>query len=335
MKIAIVTGLLAKRDVNIKSGLHTRGLNAQSYRNAPDGLIFIKFATNLAHSMILSMTGFGRSVKTFPDKTITVEIKSLNSKMLDLNLRLPVYYREKEIGLRNLLSEQLNRGKIDFNLQIENGGAKAPAEINLPVVRDYLKQLKQIVDGDETELLKMAVRMPDALQTKNLEADEEEWKQVLEAVSDGVALLNDFRASEGETLMKDFQLRVQIIRGLLGKIEALDGTRLTAVKERLRKSVENLETEVDENRFEQELIYYLEKFDITEEKVRLANHLDYFDETLNLPESNGKKLGFISQEIGREINTIGSKANHTETQQLVVQMKDELEKIKEQLLNVL
>lgn len=285
--------------------------------------------------MILSMTGFGRSVKTFPDKTVTVEIKSLNSKMLDLNLRIPSYYREKEIGLRNLLSEQLNRGKIDLNIQIENGGAKAPAEINAPVVRDYLQQLRQMVNGDETELLKMAVRMPDALQTKNFEADEEEWQQVLEAVHDGIVRLNDFRASEGETLLKDFRFRIQLIGELLVEIESLDKSRLNAVKERLRKAVETLKTEVDENRFEQELIYYLEKFDITEEKVRLAKHLDYFSETLLLPESNGKKLGFISQEIGREINTIGSKANHSEIQQLVVQMKDELEKIKEQLLNVL
>lgn len=281
------------------------------------------------------MTGFGRSVKSFPDKTVTVEIKSLNSKMPDINLRMPSYYREKEISLRNLVTEQLQRGKIDLSIQLENGGAKAPAEINGPVVSDYLHQLKQLVDGDETELLKMAVRMPDALQTKTLEASEEEWQQVLEVLQESIDSLNAFRSSEGSILLREFELRIRNIEELLHQVEALDATRMDGVKLRLRKAVENLQTTVDENRFEQELIYYLEKFDITEEKVRLGNHLHYFLETLHLPDSNGKKLGFISQEIGREINTIGSKANHSETQQLVVQMKDELEKIKEQLLNVL
>lgn len=285
--------------------------------------------------MILSMTGYGRCVKQLPDKIVTVEIKSLNSKSFDLNLRMPSYYRDRELDIRNILSQRLERGKIDLSIQLESTANTAPALLNEKVVRDYLKQLKTIVDGDETELLKMAVRMPDALLAKPEHADENEWQEIFNALQEAATQLFVFRKTEGKVLHDDFSLRIQNIQNMLANIEALDAERLEVVKLRLRKAVDNLEAAVDENRFEQELIYYIEKFDITEEKVRLKNHLDYFSENLDSPESNGKKLGFISQEIGREINTIGSKANHAATQQLVVQMKDELEKLKEQLLNIL
>ena len=285
--------------------------------------------------MIQSMTGFGKSVKQLPNKKITVEIKSLNSKSLDLNARLPSAYREKELQIRNMLANSLERGKVDFNLFIELSGEETSSQVNVPVVEEYIKQLSLIVNGDRTELLKMAIRMPDALKTEREEIDEEEFHQITAAIKEALNEISRYRSDEGETLKKDFKLRVQNIADLLQKIIAMDPERMQGVKERLRKAVSDLKEQVDENRFEQELIYYLEKYDITEEKVRLENHLNYFTEALNSPDSNGKKLGFITQELGREINTIGSKSNFAAMQQLVVQMKDELEKIKEQLLNVL
>lgn len=285
--------------------------------------------------MIQSMTGFGKSVKQLPNKKITVEIKSLNSKNLDLNARIPSAYREKELQMRALLSNQLERGKVDFSLYIELTGEETTTQVNMPVVEEYIKQLSLVVDGDRTELLKMAVRMPDALKTEREEIDETEYAQIVEAIEEALQEITKYRSDEGETLKNDFKMRVQIITDLLDKVIAMDPVRIQGVKERLRKAVSELKEQVDENRFEQELVYYIEKYDITEEKVRLENHLNYFLEALNSPDSNGKKLGFITQEIGREINTIGSKSNHAPMQQLVVQMKDELEKIKEQLLNVL
>lgn len=281
------------------------------------------------------MTGFGKSVKQLPNKKITVEIKSLNSKNLDLNARIPSAYREKELQMRALLSNQLERGKVDFSLYIELTGEETTTQVNVPVVEEYIKQLSLVVDGDRTELLKMAVRMPDALKTEREEIDETEYAQIVEAIEEALQEITKYRSDEGETLKNDFKMRVQIIADLLDKVIAMDPERIQGVKERLRKAVSELKEQVDENRFEQELVYYIEKYDITEEKVRLENHLNYFLEALNSPDSNGKKLGFITQEIGREINTIGSKSNHAPMQQLVVQMKDELEKIKEQLLNVL
>ncbi|MEX0997072.1 MAG: YicC/YloC family endoribonuclease [Flavobacteriaceae bacterium] len=285
--------------------------------------------------MIQSMTGFGKAIKQLPNKKITVEIKSLNSKSLDLNARLPSGYREKELQIRNLLSNSLERGKVDFNLYVELSGEETSSQVNVPVVEEYIKQLSGIVNGDRTELLKMAIRMPDALKTEREEIDEEEFEQITTAIEEALKEINTYRSDEGEILKNDFKMRVQSITDLLEKVIAMDPERIEGVKERLRKAVSELKEQVDENRFEQELIYYLEKYDITEEKVRLDNHLNYFTEALNSPDSNGKKLGFISQEIGREINTIGSKSNYAAMQQLVVQMKDELEKIKEQLLNVL
>jgi len=285
--------------------------------------------------MIQSMTGYGKSILQLLSKKITVEIKSLNSKNLDLNARVPSAYREKELFLRNRISKSLIRGKVDFNLFVEITGETTNTQINEAIVKQYIDQLKSVVDGDTTELLKMAVRMPDALKTEREEIDESEFIKILEAVDDALEAINNYRTDEGKALEKDFEHRIENISSLLTKVIELDPQRMDNVKERLRKAISELKETVDENRFEQELIYYLEKYDITEETVRLKNHLDYFTETLSHKDSNGKKLGFISQELGREINTIGSKANFAPMQQLVVQMKGELEKIKEQALNVL
>ncbi|QED38544.1 YicC family protein [Antarcticibacterium arcticum] len=285
--------------------------------------------------MIQSMTGFGKSLLQLPTKKITVEIKSLNSKTLDLNARIPGQYREKELYLRNLISNSLTRGKVDFSLYVEVSAEETTAVINPAVVRKYIDQLKAIVDGDETELLKMAVRMPDVLKTEREELNETEFASIEEAVHFALEEINTFRTDEGLALENELKLRISNIESLLENIIAMDPDRIAGVKERLRKGVADLKENIDENRFEQELVYYIEKFDITEEKVRLDNHLSYFKETLNSQDSNGRKLAFISQEMGREINTIGSKSNFAPMQQLVVQMKDELEKVKEQLLNVL
>ncbi len=285
--------------------------------------------------MIQSMTGFGKAVKQLPNKKITVEIKSLNSKSLDLNARIPSSYREKDLLLRNKIAQALERGKVDYSLYIELNGEETSTQLNIPVVEEYIKQLSMVVNGDRTELLKMAIRMPDALKTEREEIDEEEFNHIVKATDEALKAINLYRLDEGKALANDIQLRIINISRLLTEVIAIDPDRIAGVKERLRKAVSELKEQVDENRFEQELIYYLEKYDITEEKVRLDNHLKYFTDAINSDDSNGKKLGFISQEIGREINTIGSKSNYAPMQQMVVQMKDELEKIKEQLLNVL
>ncbi|MFH6770824.1 YicC/YloC family endoribonuclease [Gaetbulibacter aestuarii] len=285
--------------------------------------------------MIYSMTGYGKSVVQMPTKKITIELKSLNSKNLDLNARMPSIYREKELAIRKLLADALERGKIDFSIYVEATADDTSTQINTPVVKQYMNQLREVVPGDDLELLKMAVRFPDALNTVREEIDETEWEAIKKEIILAVEDLNAHRLDEGKVLEADFKNRVENIRALLEEVAAMDSDRIKAVRERLLKGVEELKEKYDENRFEQELVYYIEKFDITEEKVRLKNHLDYFTESLNSKDSNGKKLGFISQEMGREINTIGSKSNYAPMQQLVVQMKDELEKIKEQLLNVL
>jgi uncharacterized protein (TIGR00255 family) len=285
--------------------------------------------------MIQSMTGFGKHVVQLPAKKITVEIKSLNSKSIDLNARMPSAYREKELELRKLIANSLQRGKVDFNLYVEITGDEASGQVNENVVRQYMKQLKSIADGQDIQLLEMALKLPDAMRTDRDDIDDEEYKAILDALEGALAEINTFRSEEGSVLEKDFLERIAALQGLLEKVVDMDPERQANVRERLEKALQDIKVEVDANRFEQELIYYLEKYDITEEKVRLANHLDYFEKTLMSNDSNGKKLGFISQEIGREINTIGSKANYAPMQQLVVQMKDELEKIKEQMLNVL
>jgi len=281
------------------------------------------------------MTGFGKSLLQLPSKKITIEIKSLNSKSLDLNARIPGQYREKELLLRNSIAKSLVRGKVDFSLYVEVTGAETTSSINPVVVKKYMEQLRQIANADEDELLKMAIRMPDAMKSEKEEIDESEFIEIEKTLEEALIEINSFRTDEGNALEKDLLFRVSNIAQLLQDIIAMDPDRIEGVRERLRKGVSELKEKVDENRFEQELVYYIEKFDITEEKVRLENHLSYFLETINSTDSNGRKLGFISQEMGREINTIGSKSNYAPMQQLVVQMKDELEKIKEQLLNVL
>ncbi|WP_264433461.1 YicC/YloC family endoribonuclease [Flavobacterium agricola] len=286
--------------------------------------------------MIHSMTGFGKASKQLATKKITVEIKSLNSKGLDLNTRMPSAYREMELGLRNQIAHELERGKVDFSLYIEVTSEETSTKINAPIVKAYINQMLAILpEADATELMKMAVRMPDTLKTEREEINEDEWKEIQLVINDALAHIKDFRKTEGLSLEADFVKRIENIRNLMQQAISFDPERIANVKERLRNAVAELETTIDENRFEQELIYYIEKLDITEEKVRLGNHLDYFIDTLNSNEANGRKLGFIAQEMGREINTMGSKSNHAEMQKIVVQMKDELEKIKEQVLNVL
>lgn len=285
--------------------------------------------------MIQSMTGYGKAIVQLPSKKITVEIKSLNSKNLDLNTRVPSSYREKELVMRDRLAKSLERGKVDFNLYVEVTGEATTTKLNATVVKEYMNQLRNVVEGDEVELLKMAVRMPETLKTEREEIDEAEFKVILDAIDGALVSINKYRSDEGKVLEDDFILRSKKIASLLEEVITIDPQRMDNVKERLHKAVSDLKENVDENRFEQELVYYLEKYDITEEKVRLQNHLNYFNESIQSNDSNGKKLGFITQEIGREINTIGSKANFAPMQQLVVQMKDELEKIKEQALNVL
>ena len=286
--------------------------------------------------MIQSMTGFGKATLQLPTKKITIEVKSLNSKGLDLNVRMPSLYREMELGLRNLIASKLERGKIDFSIYIESTAEQTSTRVNVPIVKAYINQLREVyADADETELMKMAVRMPDTMKVEREEIDESEWATIQTVIEEALQNILNFRKDEGESLEKEFQLRIGNIRQFMNEALALDPERVQAIKDRLQTAIAELQVNVDENRFEQELIYYLEKLDITEEKVRLTNHLDYFLDTIKGTEANGRKLGFITQEIGREINTIGSKANDADMQKLVVQMKDELEKIKEQSLNIL
>lgn len=284
------------------------------------------------------MTGFGKSLVSLPNKKITIEIKSLNSKNMDLYARIPSQYREHELQMRNNISAFLVRGKVDFSLWIEDTKEKTPAKINAPVIKKYMEQLREIHKTEEKEdlqLLKMAINLPDALKTEAEEIDETEFKAVRSGLEEALNALADFRTDEGRALEKEFLLRIENLKNLVKQVIEIDPERIAAVRERLQKKIAELKESVDENRFEQELVYYIEKYDITEEKTRLKNHLDYFVETMDSADSNGKKLGFIAQEIGREINTIGSKSNFAPMQHVVVQMKDELEKIKEQMLNVL
>ena len=286
--------------------------------------------------MIQSMTGFGKATLQLPTKKITVEVKSLNSKGLDLSVRMPSVYREMELGLRNEISLALERGKIDFSIYIESTAEQTSTKVNVPIVKAYMAQLREVYgDADETELMKMAVRIPDTMKIEREEIDENDWLEIQKVIKEAISNILNFRQAEGVSLENEFQLRIGNIRSYMNEALALDPERVQAIKDRLQTAISELKVNVDENRFEQELIYYLEKLDITEEKVRLTNHLDYFLETIKGKEANGRKLGFITQEMGREINTMGSKSNHAQMQKLVVMMKDELEKIKEQVLNVL
>lgn len=286
--------------------------------------------------MIQSMTGFGKASQQLPNKKITVEIKSLNSKGLDLNVRMPQNFRELELGLRTQLGQVLERGKIDLSIFIELTTEETTSKINAPIIKNYIQQMKAILPtADETELMKMAIRLPDALKTERDELDPNEWIDIQKTIDEALINIQNFRKDEGKSLENEFKIRLQNIHQLMIASENFESERIETVKTKLRTALEDLKINIDENRFEQELIFYLEKYDVTEEKVRLANHLKYFQETIDSPEANGRKLGFITQEIGREINTMGSKANHAGMQKLVVQMKDELEKMKEQVLNIL
>ena len=285
--------------------------------------------------MITSMTGFGKSEVLVLTKKLTVEIRTLNSKNIDLNFRVPHIFRELEPQLRGLLNKGLTRGKIDVSVYVEGNSSKNTTQINKEVIDDYIAQLQGIHQGETTELLKMAIRLPDALKTEKEDLKEEEKEALLTVFSSALERVNDYRENEGAALGKDFVIRLDVIKNLLDDAILIDPERKEKITLKLKTALDQLTLEIDQNRLEQELIYYLEKYDITEEKVRLANHLAYFNEIMAQDQPNGKKLGFIAQEMGREINTIGSKANHSGLQKIVVQMKDELEKIKEQLLNVL
>lgn len=282
------------------------------------------------------MTGYGKVVLELNAKTVRIEIKSLNSKSLDLNVRMPSDYRPKELELRKIIGSRLKRGKIDVSFYVDIEKAKNPTKINTSIVKNYMDQLSNISGGGQNlDLLRMAIKMPDSISAEKEEIDEQEWSLIISGAEDALNKIENYRKDEGKALYSDFSNRLNNIKSLLKKAVEIDPERIKKVRERLTKSVLELKEKIDQNRFEQELIYYIEKLDINEEKIRLDNHLDYFFKTLNQNQSNGKKLGFIAQEIGREINTIGSKANYAPMQKIVVQMKDELEKIKEQLLNVL
>jgi len=281
------------------------------------------------------MTGFGKKEAQWEDKSLSIEIRSLNSKSADINLRTPSYLREIDTEIRKRIAQKLHRGKIDLNIFIEFNGKNAPTAINASVVKEYIAQLKQIEENNEIDHLAIAMRLPDTLSSERNTLQEDEKKAIFNLLDDAIKNIETYRLDEGKVLEKDFLLRLNLIETYLEDAIKIDPERSKKIEVKLRASLEELKIEIDSNRFEQELTFYLEKFDITEEKVRLQNHLDYFKKVLENDFPNGKKLGFIAQEIGREINTIGSKANHSELQKIVVQMKDELEKIKEQLLNVL
>ncbi len=285
--------------------------------------------------MIQSMTGYGKAEIQFKNKNYILELRSLNSKGLEINARLPIHLREIEVQLKKSVGELLKRGKIDLSFNIENMNESNAKTINVAAVNQYIEQLKGIEDIDRSDLLRIAIKLPDTLKTEIEDFDKTEIELIETLLKKTIDALIKFRSDEGKILETEFNKRLDNLDGLCKEVEIIDPERSSKIKEKLKSALDTLQAEIDQNRFEQELIYYLEKYDITEEKVRLKNHIDYFKKTLNSDTSNGKKLGFIAQEIGREINTIGSKANHAGLQKLVIQMKDELEKIKEQLLNVL
>ena len=285
--------------------------------------------------MIMSMTGFGKKEAQYEDKHISIEVRSLNSKNADINLRSPSYLRELDPDIRKQLTSKMYRGKIDVNVHVEFNGEIAPSKINLGIVKGYMKQLESVGESSESERMSLALRLPDTLSSEKDVLEENEKKLVFKILHEAISDIESFRKDEGVELGKDISLRLELIESHLQSVIKLDPERSEKIEEKLRLALEDLNQKIDTNRFEQELIFYLEKFDITEEKVRLKNHLKYFKEVMGNDSPNGKKLGFIAQEIGREVNTIGSKANHAGLQKIVVQMKDELEKIKEQLLNVL
>ena len=285
--------------------------------------------------MILSMTGFGRSEGVFEGKKITLDLKSLNSKSFDLNIKMPQRYKEKEFEVRKILNDRLLRGKVDCYINIESLDDTAEVNLNHELVQSYISELKKIAgDGPDFEYLKMAIRMPDVISTKADNLKEEEWQVLKDILENAVLKFENFRQTEGEILHAELKRNIQNIEAYLKEVIPYETIRLDAVKEKYRNTLKEFD-QIDETRFYQEMAYFTEKLDIAEEKVRLTQHLKYYLEVMQNETFNGKKLGFISQEIGREINTLGSKANHAEIQKLVVMMKDDLEKIKEQTLNVL
>ncbi len=285
--------------------------------------------------MIASMTGFGKAVVQLVSKKISIEIKSLNSKNLDINMRIPQEYKEKELEMRKKIADSLVRGKVSFTLYIENTGVDDTLKINRAMVQKYMEELQQISPLPAKDLLPVVMNLPDTLSNVKDDIDPDEWQIIIRAMEEALHNIVAYRQAEGAVLQADFSQRIATLEKLLAEIPPLEIKRKEAMILKLQKALEDLKQNVDENRFEQELIYYLEKLDITEEQVRLKNHLDYYKQMLHTKDSNGRKLGFITQEIGREINTIGSKANFAPMQKIVVQMKDELEKIKEQNLNIL
>lgn len=286
--------------------------------------------------MIRSMTGFARSTFESQDISMTVEIRALNSKNLELNFRLPYSYRSWEDELRTAIKPQLLRGKVDVNLNVKQQGAAAAAELNKDVISDYIQQLREIADVNPAELLPIATRLPDALQSAEFLPDDNQKKEVFALVQQAIKQLIDYQTAEGQAMTKDLNAQIGSIEKGLEQVKNTKDQRIQQVRSKLQDNLKSLAVEVDQNRFEQELIFYLEKFDINEEIVRLRQHLLYFCEVMNNEtQTKGKKLGFIAQEIGREINTIGSKANDASLQKEIVQMKDALERIKEQLLNIL
>lgn len=290
--------------------------------------------------MVLSMTGFGKATCEVESKKITIEIKSLNSKQLDLFSRVPNVYKEKELDLRNIVSQKLERGKVEFSLMVESINASNATQINQALVKEYYTQLKGMSDSlgiaEPADWLSLLLRMPDVMKSETQELDEIEWETVKSTFVKAVDALIDFRKREGQSLEAVFVQKISNIRNLLATIDPFENERVAKIKSRIMDNLNELKgVEYDKNRFEQEMIYYIEKLDVNEEKNRLRQHLTYFEETMKAEGSVGKKLGFIAQEIGREINTLGSKSNHCEMQKIVVKMKDELEQIKEQVLNVL
>ena len=285
--------------------------------------------------MIKSMTGFGKAEIQIENRNYILELRSLNSKGLELSCRLPPQFREIELHLKKIIVESLKRGKVDLSLNVENIDQPNARNINLAAVNQYIEQLSKIQDADRLELLKIAIKLPDTLKTEINDIDDTEIKTIEDLLRKVLISLNEFRSHEGASLEEDLKIRLINLQTLIDQINKEDPERIKKIENKLKASLEELQIEIDQNRFEQELIYYIEKYDITEEKVRFSNHIKYFTNTMENPSSSGKKLGFIAQEMGREINTIGSKANHAGLQKIVIQMKDELEKIKEQLLNVL
>ena len=285
--------------------------------------------------MIYSMTGYGKAEVQLRDKNILLEIKSLNSKNLDISVRLPNEIREIELGLRKIISENLLRGKIDLFVTIEDCSNNQSKSINSTVVNDYINQLRDIYPGDEIELLKLAIKLPNTIANKKEVNGKNETNEIEKLLGHAIKDLKRYRLEEGRALKIDLEIRIENILNSLSEIKKFESKRIDRVKKNLKELLNKLNLEVNEDRYEQELIYYIEKYDITEEKIRLKNHIDFFKKSLNSKESSGKKLSFITQEIGREINTIGAKAYDSKIQHLIVRMKDELEKIKEQLFNIL